>query len=364
MGLTKRRDSYYVEFSVLDDGKVLKLGQRGHGAKLKRWKVGCTNRTLARQHEAIIKGKLLAGTMPSEQATQSTKTFAEFAASYVDIEEVRGLRSYRERCQRIEKVLKPLFGSKLLQDLTVRDVEAFRKQRGANRALSTVNLDHSILKHMLKHAMKRDLVARNVATLVASPKPQNARDRVLSREEWQRLYETAPAWFQPVLLTGYHTGMRLEEILSLTWDRVDLEKNRIFLPIQLTKTKKERLIPLTPTLRQELHRLKMLDGLIRIQGLVCHKNGRKISHSYRIVKRLCQEQDIPNFVFHDLRHCAVTNLADAGVETETIMKIVGHSSVEMFLRYRSIKPEKLDAAMKQLDARINTPETPARSATL
>jgi integrase len=57
------------------------------------------------------------------------------------------------------------------------------------------------------------------------------------------------------------------------------------------------------------------------------------------------EQKIEDFVFHDLRHCAVTNLADAGVDTETIKKIVGHSLVEMFLRYRTIKAEKLDAAI-------------------
>ena len=40
------------------------------------------------------------------------------------------------------------------------------------------------------------------------------------------------------------------------------------------------------------------------------------------------------------------------------MKIVGHSSVEMFLRYRTIKAEKLDAAMERLDATINTQVTP------
>jgi len=57
-------------------------------------------------------------------------------------------------------------------------------------------------------------------------------------------------------------------------------------------------------------------------------------------------------------NCAVTNLADAGVDTETIMKIVGHSSVEMFLRYRTIKAERLDSAMARLDAAINTPVTP------
>ena len=51
----------------------------------------------------------------------------------------------------------------------------------------------------------------------------------------------------------------------------------------------------------------------------------------------------------------VTNLADAGVDTETIMKIVGHSSVEVFLRYRTVKAERLDSTI------INTHVTPAKS---
>ena len=165
---------------------------------------------------------------------------------------------------------------------------------------------------------------------------------------------------KPVLLTGYHTGMRLEEILTLTWNRVDLEKGRIFLLGHLTKTGQERLIPITPTLRREFQRLRALDGVTRIQGLVFHKNGEKLNHTYREVQRLCEEQKIEDFVFHDLRHCAVTNLADSGVDTETIMKIVGHSSVVMFLRYRTIKAETLDAAMSRLNTLITGHENAAR----
>ena len=52
MGLTRRRDSYYVEFPVLDDGKTLTLARGIVGAKLKRWKVGSVNRTVAKQQEA------------------------------------------------------------------------------------------------------------------------------------------------------------------------------------------------------------------------------------------------------------------------------------------------------------------------
>jgi integrase len=219
--------TYYVEFYVLDDGERLILTNRMPGAKLKRWKVGCDNKTLARQQEAVIKTKLLAGSLVSDRMASNVSTLGQWAAEYLELEEVKRLRSYQERCQRIQRVLVPFFGrNTLLQDLTAKHVEAFRQERSKGRAVATVNVDHNILKHMLKQAMKRDLISRNVASLVAAPKPKNARNRVLESGEWQRLYGAAPSWFKPVLLTGYHTGMRLEEILTLTWDRVDLERSR------------------------------------------------------------------------------------------------------------------------------------------
>ncbi len=360
MGLTKRKDGWYVEFPVLDDGKVLTLARGTPGAKVKRWRVGCRNKTIAQDQETIIKNKLLNGTLVSVRAKLAIMTFGQWAKEYVEIEEVKRLRSYTERCQRITVVLVPFFGKTLLQDITAKDVEAFRQERGKGRAVATVNVDHNILKHMLKHAMKRDLIMRNVASLVTAPKPKNARNRVLEPDEWDRLYGAAPEWFKVVLLTGYHTGMRLEEILTLTWDRVDLEKGRMFLPGHLTKTGQDRSVPLTPMLRKELQDLRDQGGVTRIQGLVFQKDGQKINHSYRVVRELCQEQTIPDFVFHDLRHCAVTNLADAGVEVETIMKIVGHSSIEMFLRYRTIKAERLDAAMSSLNTLITQRQNATR----
>lgn len=351
MGLTKRKDGWYVEFPVTDDGKTLSLASGVPGARLKRWKTGTTNRTLARQQEALIKTELMKGKVKSDRLL-APKTFAQWAEEYVEIEEVKALDTYRERCQRIEKILKPLFGHKLLSDITVKDVEDFRRERGATRSQSTVNVDHNILKHMLKHAMKRDYLTRNVATLVASPKPKNARDRVLTPEEWDRLYKAAPSWYQPILLTAYHTGMRLEEILGMRWEWVDLDRKRIALPGPATKNGQDREVPMTPAVFKLLRVLKCQGGVTRMKGLVFLKDGQRITHSYRTMQEVCKAAQIENFVFHDLRHCAVTNLSDAGVDVETIMKIVGHSSVEMFLRYRKVQPEKLDAAMDKLNTLI------------
>ena len=58
MGLTKRKDGWYVEFPVVDDGKVLQLASGTPGAKMKRWKTGSDNKTMAKQQEAMIKTDL------------------------------------------------------------------------------------------------------------------------------------------------------------------------------------------------------------------------------------------------------------------------------------------------------------------
>src|SRR5262249_57759488 len=133
-----------------------------------------------------------------------------------------------------------------------------------------VKVGDACVRHMLKLARKQEFVTRNGASLVTATRPMNARNRVVDPEELDRLYSAAPEWFQPVLLTGYHTGMRLQEILTLTWDRVDLEKGRIFLPGHLTKTQRERLVPITPTLQRQFQRLRGQDGIKRIRGPVLY----------------------------------------------------------------------------------------------
>jgi hypothetical protein len=86
--------TYYVEFFVIDDGERLSIVNRMPGAKLKRWKVGCGNKKIARQHEALIKAKLLAGAMISERLASHVSTFGQWADEYLQLEEVRRLRSY------------------------------------------------------------------------------------------------------------------------------------------------------------------------------------------------------------------------------------------------------------------------------
>ena len=91
MGLTRRKDSYYVELRVLDDGKHLRLAPSGMG-KLKRWKCGSRNLRQAKDQEAAIRTRLLGGQMLSPVAERAqAETFREWADTYLSLEEVQNL---------------------------------------------------------------------------------------------------------------------------------------------------------------------------------------------------------------------------------------------------------------------------------
>jgi integrase len=127
--------------------------------------------------------------------------------------------------------------------------------------VQTVNHDHIALKHCLNVAIRRGLLQSNPASKVPLPNPQNERDRVLSDEEWSKLYQAAKPHLQPVLLTAYQLGQRFSEIVGLTWDRADVKRGFITLRSLDTKTKTARQVSITPDVKATLQRLAKVRNL-------------------------------------------------------------------------------------------------------
>jgi hypothetical protein len=57
---------------------------------------------------------------------------------------------------------------------------------------------------------------------------------------------------------------------------------------------------------------------------------------------------VASFRFHDLRHCAVTQLAENGTSDSTIMAIAGHRSRRMLERYSHVRMEASAPQWKRL----------------
>ncbi|TRZ51925.1 hypothetical protein D4S03_04285 [bacterium] len=71
--------------------------------------------------------------------------------------------------------------------------------------------------------------------------------------------------------------------------------------------------------------------------------GKPIKDIRTALKRACRDSGIPHvrrttdgFVFHDTRHCFTTNMRKSGVSESLVMKITGHSTRKMFLRYNTV----------------------------
>jgi integrase len=65
-------------------------------------------------------------------------------------------------------------------------------------------------------------------------------------------------------------------------------------------------------------------------------------------RTLTKKAGLPGFRFHDLRHCAITQLAENGTSDSTIMAIAGHVSHRMLERYSHVRMEAKRTAMDAL----------------
>ena len=163
---------------------------------------------------------------------------------------------------------------------------------------------------------------------------------------------------EAVKLIAYQLGPRMSEILTLTWDRVDLQRGFIKLRGVDTKTGEPRIVPLTPAVHRALRDLSKVRSLSCPQ--VFQYEGKPMRRVKRSFHTAVREAGIQNFRFHDLRHCAATNLRRAGVDTVTAIRLVGHKSEKMHKRYNSVSEGDLTQPAKRLDSYLsNTVITPA-----
>ena len=131
--------------------------------------------------------------------------------------------------------------------------------------------------------------------------------------------------------------------------------------LRRTKDGEIRVVPMTPTV-YEVFPACWKERRLDTNRVFLYKD-KPIHRIGTAFKAACRLPGITNLRVHDFRHTASTNLRRAGVDTATAMKIVGHKSDRMHLRYNTIEPEDLHrAAAKLHQHRANTLITPDRAA--
>jgi len=154
-------------------------------------------------------------------------------------------------------------------------------------------------------------------------------------EEFERLLKAAPEHIKPILIVAFYEPMRFEEIILLKWNELDLKSEPGFIRLTANRTKGKksgRVIPIHPRVKETLCGLPS-----RFKGeRVFQKRGKSFYDFRKSFNQAKMDAGIEDFLFHDFRHCAVTNLRRAGNDIATIMKISGHKTLIMFQRYNLV----------------------------
>jgi integrase len=87
-----------------------------------------------------------------------------------------------------------------------------------------------------------------------------------------------------------------------------------------------------------------------LDSLPRHKRGPQ-------PRTLRRKAGLAGFQFHDLRHHAITELAESGASDQTIMSIAGHVSREMLERYSHIRLEAKRRAVEVLSQKAKSGST-------
>ncbi len=312
---------------------------------------------LAKHTQDIVEGRFLADEKPET-------TFDEAADSFLAYSLAR--RRSHENDVQIAKRLKAYFGNGPLRSINPDIVEGYLTQRRKagnqarnGRALSnaTLNRDLALLKCITRRAVLNGLLDRNPIEGVRGFK-EESRDRTLTQEEYEALLKRCSPRLKAVVQLAYWTGMRRGEILGLRWDQVDVHQKVINLEATDTKTREKREIPLTEMLVNLLQKTPRTVG----SPYVFTYKGKRVISIKTAFRKACRKAEVKDFRFHDLRHCAVTNLRKAGVNDSIIMSISGHKTYAMFKRYNRIDRKDRVDALKQVERLNDTGMTKAREA--
>ena len=159
------------------------------------------------------------------------------------------------------------------------------------------------------------------------------------------------------------TCAREEEMVELPWREVNLERRVWTLPACRSKTKRRRKIYLTPRAMDILGELRLdtKQGSERVFNRL--PTVKSVGSTYHnAILRL----EIEDLVFHDLKHEGISrHRAAKNFEPEVLMKMAGHSSPKMTMRYFNPSDEEVLANMEaaMLRRHVSAPPSPESVAT-
>lgn len=235
--------------------------------------------------------------------------------------------------------------------------------RAAGNSPSTCNTKLKRLAVAWEAAKREKLLAENPARTVDRLRVVATKRREFRPAELRALLANLNGEWRALVLLGYSTGQRLNDLAELNWNQVDLQAGTL-----IFHTRKTDALVHLPLMPQALDALLALPGTDQPSAKVFPEidalaPGTRSNHFrellagvglHRTIDRKARSQlgkasrRTAELCFHSLRHTATSALKSAGVADSIARAIVGHESAAVSRAYTHLDTETLRTALQKL----------------
>jgi integrase len=322
-----------------------------------------------------------------DRVTPTKATFAEYAQTWLDSQTHLRPRTREWYDVALRIHLNPRIGRLRLSEITEDDVlRVIAEMRAAGKAAWTIRGVLTPLGRILVTAARRGLIASNPVTRLERgerPKIEGRKMRALNSGDITRLLANAPDRYHTLLATGIFTGLRLGELLGLTWEDIDLEAGFLRVSKQLDRhgnlvapktAQAIREVGLMPTLVRALQahrRLAFAYGRAKPTDYAFASDAGTPLHYRNVVRRGLDKaaeaaglippakerkqakkdgREVPTLRFHDLRHTFASLLIAQGSNVVFVSRQLGHSSPNVTLNVYAHLFDRVEQEQRAKDA--------------
>jgi site-specific recombinase XerD len=173
---------------------------------------------------------------------------------------------------------------------------------------------------------------------------------ILNRSELKELFKAPELLKHRIVLTlMYSAGLRGQEVINLKISDIDFE--RMTIHIRQSKYKKDRIVPLSPTMSIGLKKYLSVE-----HPDIWLFNGKKLGSKYSerglswVMREALKKTTISKKVnLHSLRHTYATHLLEEGVNIVTLKELLGHSQITTTMIYLHVAQCQLIKPHSPLD---------------
>lgn len=260
---------------------------------------------------------------------------------------IRTYNRYKSICEL--HLIKDL-GEYELEELKPNVLQDFLLQKiDGNYSTNTIKGIVSVLKQALKLAITLEFVDKEYCSNLKMPSSEEKEISVFTKKE-QQVIESFCLNHKKRNYIGIviclYTGIRLGELLALTWEDINFNSNLLTINktsysakvdgktqiiVDKPKTKKSnRVIPLP---NQLVKLLKIIKKVSNSKYVITTRNSGMVGNrSYqRTFKFILKKVNVPYRNFHSLRHTFATNAIELGMDVKTLAEILGHTNAMITL---------------------------------